>query len=169
MGTDSAAMPSSGGSSRAGEPADESADPPVEGHGPRLASVVMFVQDLDSSVDFYRELLKMRVTVRSTTAALLVGTDGTQLYVRAVGPGADHPLGAIGIQYVIWTADSRDDLRRCERVLKDRSALVLASEQAADGLAEVEGRDPSGLPILVAYPGPEDTARHQIMPRVYAW
>ncbi|MEV6008079.1 VOC family protein [Streptomyces sp. NPDC051976] len=136
--------------------------------GSRLASVVTFVRDLDQSVEFYRELLGMRVTVRTSTAALLVGSDETQLYVRAIGPGGEHPLGAVGVQYVIWTADSIEDLHRCERALKERSAHTTTREMA-DGYTMVEGRDPDDLPLVIAYPGPQVAARSEIMPRIYAW
>jgi hypothetical protein len=52
-------------------------------------------------------------------------------------------------------------------VLKGRSAHV--STWAADGFHLVEGRDPSGVPLMVAYPGPDEAARHEIMSRIYAW
>ena len=39
--------------------------------GARLGSVVMFVHDLDRSVEFYAEVLALEVTDRSPTAALL--------------------------------------------------------------------------------------------------
>lgn len=136
--------------------------------GSRLASVVTFVRDLDQSVEFYRELLGMRVTVRTSTAALLVGSDETQLYVRAIGPGGEHPLGAVGVQYVIWTADGPDDLARCERLLKERSAH-LSTRETSDGITMVEGRDPNGIPLVLTHPGPHGAARDEIMSRIYAW
>jgi catechol-2,3-dioxygenase len=71
----------------------------------RLASAVMFVKELGRSVSFYRDLLAMDVRIRDDTAALLVGPDGFQLYLRSMGSGAQHPLGHVGIQYLIWTAD----------------------------------------------------------------
>jgi catechol 2,3-dioxygenase-like lactoylglutathione lyase family enzyme len=138
------------------------------GRGPKLASVVVFVRDLDRSADFYQELLLMRVTVRTSTAALLVGTDDTQLYLRVMGSGGEHPLGAIGVQYVIWTADSSDDLQRCERLLKERDAHIV-SRETGDGVTVVEGRDPDALPLVIAYPGPHGTDRQEIMARIYAW
>ncbi|WP_256098522.1 VOC family protein [Streptomyces agglomeratus] len=133
--------------------------------GPRLASVVVFVHDHDASADFYRELLNMEVTVRTATAALLVGRGGFQVYLRAVGPHAAHPVGHVGAQYVIWTADGPDDFQRCERVLRARSDLV--DTRHGDGFTIVEGRDPSGLPVLVAYPGPDEVARLEIISRYY--
>lgn len=127
----------------------------------------MFVQDLDESMIFYRGLLSMEVTVRSTSAALLASADGFQLYLRSMGPNAGHPLGGVGVQYVIWTARDHEDLRRCERLLKDGDAHVRT--QTAEGFTLVEGRDPSGVPVMVTYPGPDQAVRHEIMSRIYAW
>ncbi|MGW5352815.1 VOC family protein [Streptomyces sp. NPDC004031] len=142
---------------------DASAD-----RGPRLASVVVFVRDLDQSVDFYRELLLMTETVRTATAALLVGAGDAQLYLRVMGGGGEHPLGAIGVQYVIWTADGPQDLDRCERILKQRAAHV-SSRDSEDGVRMIEGRDPDGLPVVISHPGPQGASRHDIMARIYAW
>ncbi|WP_427164175.1 VOC family protein [Streptomyces sp. C1-1] len=136
-----------------------------DSYGPRLASVVLFVHDHDESADFYQELLKMEVTVRTATAALLVGQGGFQVYLRTVGPKAIHPVGHVGAQYVIWTADGPDDFQRCERVLRARSDRV--GTRHGDGFTLIEGRDPSGLPVLVAYPGPDEVARLEIIARYY--
>lgn len=155
------------GSDAAGAPG-EGQGGSAAGRGPKLASVVVFVRDLDRSAEFYQELLLMRVAVRASTAALLVGAEDDQLYLRVVGSGGEHPLGAIGVQYVIWAADSPEDLRRCERLLKERNAHV-SSKETGDGVAVVEGRDPDGLPLVIAYPGPHGAAQQEIMTRIYAW
>lgn len=133
----------------------------------RLASTVMFVRDLDSSVGFYRELLGMEVTVSSNSAALLVSTGGFQLYLRSMGQNTQHALGGVGVQYVIWTASDLADLHRCERFLKDTSAHVRT--RAADGFTLVEGREPRGAPVVMTYPGPDQAVRCEIMSRIYAW
>jgi hypothetical protein len=109
----------------------------------------------------------MEVTVRGNSAALLVGADESQLYLRAVGPDALHALGSVGVQYVIWTAADDEDLRRCEQFLRERSAHV--NTWTADGFTLVEGRDPSGVPVMVTYPGPDQAVRHEIISRIYAW
>ncbi|MFG1964757.1 VOC family protein [Nonomuraea sp. NPDC049028] len=127
----------------------------------------MFVRDLDVSVDFYRELLGMEVRVRSATAALLVSADSLQVYLRAMGTNAPHALGTVGIQYVIWTAADEHDLRRCEQFLKDAKAHV--HTRTSGGFTLVEGSDPSGAPVMVAFPGPDLAMRHGIMTRIYAW
>ncbi|TFB68562.1 VOC family protein [Cryobacterium sp. Hz9] len=133
----------------------------------RLASAVMFVRELDRSVLFYKELLGFDVTVRNNSAALLVGGDGGELYLREIGACAEHPLGPVGIQYLIWTAEDEEELRRCERVLRAQSPHV--TSQTIDRFRMVEGRGPDDVPIVVTYPGPEQVPRHEIIPRIYGW
>ena len=133
----------------------------------RLASAVMFVRELERSVRFYRELLALEVTVQDNTAALLVSPDGFQLYLRSMGPRASRPLGYVGIQYLIWTADGEEDLGRCEQVLRAWSDYV--TRQTVDGFTVVEGRGPDGVPVLVTYPGPDDVPRQQVLRRFYEW
>jgi catechol 2,3-dioxygenase-like lactoylglutathione lyase family enzyme len=134
--------------------------------GTRIGSVVMFVQDLDRSVSFYEELLTMKLADRSVTAALLTSVDGTQLILRAMGGGV-HALGGVGVQYVIWTAPSRADLDRCERVLKQRSAHL--DTRASGRTTAVEGRDPDNITVQIIYPGPEEEPLHKLPVRIYGW
>ncbi len=133
----------------------------------RLASAVMFVHELERSVAFYQELLALKVTVQDGTAALLVSPDGFQLYLRGMDADAVHPLGNVGVQYLIWTADGADDLRRCEAVLRAHSPHV--SSQTTDGFTIVEGRGPDDVPVVVTYPGPDQAPRTGILPRIYRW
>jgi catechol 2,3-dioxygenase-like lactoylglutathione lyase family enzyme len=135
--------------------------------GTRLATAVMFVNALELSVAFYRELLGMEVKARVESAALLVSVDGFQLYLRDKGERASHALGSVGVQYVIWAAPDEESLRRCERFLKAGSAHVATQDVA--GFTLVEGRDPNGLPVMITYPGPDLVERHQIMARIYSW
>jgi catechol 2,3-dioxygenase-like lactoylglutathione lyase family enzyme len=140
---------------------------PEEVDGPRLSTAVMFVHELDASVSFYGDVLQMAVTVQQPSAALLVNAGSFQLYLRQVGPRTSHPLGAIGVQYVIWTASSPEDLHRSERALKEHCRHV--TRQVIDGITFIEGKDPSGVPVVITHPGPDQAARHAIMQRVYSW
>ncbi|HEV8222336.1 MAG TPA: VOC family protein, partial [Streptosporangiaceae bacterium] len=115
-------------------------------HGARLDSVVMFVHDLNRSVSFYSDVLKLHVADRSATAALLIGAKRSQLILRAMGRGAEHALGGVGVQYVIWTADDPDDLTRCEKALKDRSAW--RDTRTTEHVTAVEGRDPDDIVVM---------------------
>jgi catechol 2,3-dioxygenase-like lactoylglutathione lyase family enzyme len=135
--------------------------------GARLGTVVMFVRDLDRSVDFYVDLLGLQVADRSPTAALLSNALGTQLVLRAMGRAADRALGAVGVQYVSWTAAGKDDLDRCERMLRERGAHRETRDYGE--VVVVEGRDPDDIALIVAYPGPDEVPLHELPPRIYGW
>lgn len=147
--------------------ANETADIPARRPRLMLASAVMFVADLDQSVVFYQELLGLEATTRSDEAALLVSPDGYQLYLRRIGKRAQHFTGAVGIQYLAWTAESEEDLQRCERVLKAQSPRLTST--TVDGFRMVEGRGPDDVPVVVTFPGPDQAPRHEILQRIYAW
>ena len=135
--------------------------------GARLSSVVMFVRDLDRSVRFYTGILGLVVADRSTTAALLSNATGTQLVLRAMGRGADRALGSVGVQYVVWTAAGKEELERCERVLRERGAH---RETRTHGeVAVVEGRDPDDIVLMVLYPGPDQLPLRELPVRIYGW
>jgi catechol 2,3-dioxygenase-like lactoylglutathione lyase family enzyme len=136
-------------------------------HGARLDSVVMFVHDLDRSVSFYSDVLNLHVADRSATAALLIGAKRSQLILRAMGRGAEHALGGVGVQYVIWTADDADDLARCEKVLKHRSAW--RDSRTTEHVTAVEGRDPDDIVLMITYPGPDQAPLHELPVRIYGW
>ena len=76
-----------------------------------LASALMFVADLDRSVVFYQDLLGREAIIRSDEAASLVSSGGYQLYLRSIGKPAQRFTGAIGIQYLVWTAEDSGGFR----------------------------------------------------------
>jgi CBS domain-containing protein len=131
----------------------------------RLASVVVFVSDLARSLAFYEPLLRYPITASDGDAALLTGPDGSQLYLLRVGDSSTRRNGGIGPQMVGWTAGGPDDLDRCTELLKERGAYV--DRDTSEGFTFLEGRDPDGLPVIIAYPGPEQAPRHLIKSRVY--
>jgi catechol 2,3-dioxygenase-like lactoylglutathione lyase family enzyme len=135
--------------------------------GARLGSVVVFVQDLHRSVRFYNDVLELDVVDRSPTAALLRSSGGAQLVLRAMGQNAAHALGSVGVQYVIWTAAGKEDLDRCERVLKKRSAH--RQTHTITAVTVVEGYDPDDITVMIAYPGPDEAPQHQLSARMYGW
>lgn len=133
----------------------------------RLASVVMFVSDLDRSTRFYVDLLGLFPTIRNDSAALLVGPDGSQLYLREIGDKATRALCSIGTQYVLWTAESAADLHACELTLRSGAGRVALTDEG--GFELLEARDPDGTPVIVTFPGPDEFAREQIISRIYDW
>jgi catechol-2,3-dioxygenase len=133
----------------------------------RLSAAVVFVRNLDRSLKFYTEVLGLAVIDRSPTAVLLGEDDGPQLVLRAFGENAAHPLGSLGVQYLIWMTDSRDDLDRRTALLQQRSAF---QETHSHGDAvTVEGRDPDDLVLMIGYRPPGQPAMLGLPARVYAW
>jgi catechol 2,3-dioxygenase-like lactoylglutathione lyase family enzyme len=132
----------------------------------RLGSVVMFVRELDRSVDFYTAVLGLTVVDHSPTAALL-SSPTTQLVLRAMGDNAAHPLGAVGVQYAVWTAASQVDLDQSEQALRHRAAH--RSTRSDEGQTVVEGRDPDNIVVMVSYPGPEVSPLRKLPARIYGW
>lgn len=133
----------------------------------RLGSVVTFVQQLDRSVAFYTELLGLDVADQDATAALLMSADGSQLILRAMGANAPRPLGAVGVQYVVWTVAGPDDLDRCEQVLRKHQAY--RDKRSFEGVTAVEGRDPDDVVVIATYPGPDEIKEHHLPLRIYGW
>jgi catechol 2,3-dioxygenase-like lactoylglutathione lyase family enzyme len=127
----------------------------------------MFVQNLDRSVNFYTDVLVLGVGDRSPTAALLSSAAGASLILRAMGRTAPHPLGSVGVQYVVWMAAGEEDLARAERALAARDAH--RETRSHDGVTLVEGRDPDGIPVMICYPGPDQRPLRELPARIYGW
>jgi catechol-2,3-dioxygenase len=135
--------------------------------GLQISGVVIYVQDLDRSVRFYRELLGLESFDTSATAALLGTKDGTYLVLRGTGSAAAHPLGGIGLQWVVWSLPTKQDLDRCEQILRQQSAYRESRSDA--NLTTVEGRDPDDLTVLLVYADGSDAAMRELPARIYAW
>ncbi len=95
-----------------------------------LGSVVLFVHALRRSVRFYETGAGKDVTVRAESTALLVAAHGFQLYLREMGAHAAHALGSVGIQYVVWTAATTDDLDRFDSKRSSRISVRTRPRQS---------------------------------------
>lgn len=135
--------------------------------GFRLGAAVMFVRNLDRSVGFYTDVLGLAVVDRSATAALLGQEGGPQLVLRAFGENAAHPLGSLGVQYLVWLTDSRADLDERTELLRKRSAYR-ETYTVGDGVT-VEGRDPDDLVLMLGYRPAGQPDLQSLPARVYAW
>jgi catechol-2,3-dioxygenase len=135
--------------------------------GFRLGGAVVFVRSLDRSVSFYTEVLGLAVADRSPTAALLGEDAGPQLVLRAFGDNAPHPLGQLGVQYLVWVTDNRSDLDRTTELLRKRSAYR-DTRGTGDDLT-IEGRDPDDLVLIFAYRPAGQPGMRTLPARVYAW
>jgi catechol-2,3-dioxygenase len=132
----------------------------------KLSAAVIFVRDLDRSSEFYGQLLQLDVAMATGEALLLYAGDGDHVVLRELkrAPGAS---GAIGVQYLIWTARDPEDLDRCERVLGSWGAHV--STWCDHDIRVVEGRDPDHTPIVVTYPAGPGKGWTRLPTRVFSF
>jgi catechol 2,3-dioxygenase-like lactoylglutathione lyase family enzyme len=109
---------------------------------------VIFVRDLQRSLDFYQQLFELEVQVAEPEAVLLSGSEGVHIVLRALA-GAERVGGGVGVHRLMWTARDRDDLGRARSALEAWGSVSTTSE---DGVERVDGLDPDRTPITVIYP-----------------
>jgi hypothetical protein len=134
-------------------------------HPARVTSSVIFVSELGRSVDFYRDLFACEVAIHEPDAALLLAPGGFQIYLIGRSARTPHPSGGIGPQYLIWAVDSADDLQMLEQALRGYGRLT--DTYTSGGVNFVVGRDPDGIRIMMAHPGPDKLPRSVVGPRLY--
>ena len=118
----------------------------------RVASTVMRVLDVDRTIDFYCDVFACRVALREPDAALLLAPDGFQIYVYAK-KSARHPgVGAVGVEYLMWSTDSEAELARITERLRAYDPATYTYTE--NGVTFVEGCKPDHGRVIVAYPGP---------------
>jgi catechol 2,3-dioxygenase-like lactoylglutathione lyase family enzyme len=135
-------------------------------HPARITSSVVFVSDLDRSVEFYRDVFSCAVALEARGAALLRDRAGFQVYLIERGSRSLHPSGGIGLQYLIWTVDSASDLKECLARLGARGRR--ADSFTSGDVSFVAGRDPDGIRVLIAHPSPDELSRSVVDTHLYA-
>jgi hypothetical protein len=117
-------------------------------------------------VEFYRDVFACDAMIHDPDAALLLAPDGFQMYLIARGTKAQHPSGGLGLQYLIWTADSSTSLERLEHALKARGSHT--GTHTSGEVTFVAGRDPDGIRVVVVHPSPTELPRSVVGPRFYS-
>jgi catechol-2,3-dioxygenase len=132
----------------------------------RLTGVAICVRDLDRAVEFYSQLLDLEPALRTPEAVLLAKEDRENVVLRAL-KDATRATPAVGVEYLVWTATSREDLDRCERALEALGAHVRTWNEG--DVAVVEGRDPDRNPILVIFPAASGSTWTSLPKRVFSY
>ena len=120
----------------------------------------MRVSDLDSSVNFYRDLFDCHVALHESDAALLLTPSGFQIYLRTHNAGRQREIGDVGVEQIIWSADSREELELIEQRMRAQYPSTYAN--TLNGISYVDGVDPDNIRILITYPTPEQLPREVI-------
>ena len=113
----------------------------------RLNHAVLYVRDVDRSVDFYQQAFGFEVVQRLAGQAAFLRAAGSDnhhdLGLFAVGAGAPSPpAGAVGLYHLAWQVASIHDLAAGRSTLEALGALVGQSDHGAT--KSLYGRDPDG-------------------------
>ncbi len=127
----------------------------------RLNHAVLYVRDVDASVDFYSRALGFRA---------VAGTPGRAMFLQAEGSTNDHDLGlfsvgaqaggsaagrgTVGLYHLAWEVDTLAELRRIAGVLREHGALAGASDHGST--KALYAHDPDGLEFELSWLVPLD-------------
>jgi len=111
----------------------------------RLNHAVLYVRELDRSVDFYQRAFGFREIAREGGMMAFLRAAGStnhhDLGLLAVGPEAPRPpRGSTGLYHLAWEVPSIHDLAASAQVLSELRALTGASDHGAT--KSLYGRDP---------------------------
>lgn len=125
----------------------------------RLNHAVLYVSDLDRSVEFYRSAFGFEEIARER---------GTMAFMRAAGSSNHHdlglmnvggtapapPRGATGLYHLAWEVKTIDDLASLAEKLVELDALTGMSDHGAT--KSLYGRDPDGIEFEVMWMVPRE-------------
>lgn len=132
----------------------------------KIASSVIFVTDLDRSVEFYRDVFSCENAIREQGAALLLTPGGFQIYLISRGDREEHPTGGIGHEFLMWAVDTPEALEHFAQALRDRGHYV--DTHTSGGVQFVEGHDPDGIRVVIEHPSPQQRPRSVLDSRFYS-
>ena len=125
----------------------------------RLNHAVLYVSDLDRSVEFYEKAFGFEQIARMGQQMAFLRAQGTDnhhdLGLMSVGEGAPQPpRGATGLYHLAWEVATIDDLAAMASVLTDLDALTGMSDHGAT--KSLYGKDPDGIEFEVMWLVPRD-------------
>ena len=125
----------------------------------RLNHAVLYVRDLDRSVEFYRRAFGCQEVAREGGVMAFLRAAGTDnhhdLGLMAVGPDAPQPpQRSVGLYHLAWQVPSIEDLAAAAAVLADLGALTGMSDHGAT--KSLYARDPDGIEFEVMWMVPRD-------------
>ena len=124
----------------------------------RLNHAVLYVRDLDRSVDFYRSAFGFEEIGREGPMAFLraaASANHHDLALMTVGPDAPSPpRGSVGLYHLAWEVPAIEDLAAAAAVLAGLDALTGMSDHGAT--KPLYGRDTDGIEFEVMWLVPRD-------------
>ena len=125
----------------------------------RLNHAVLYVRDLDGSVDFYKRVFGFEEISRIRNFAAFMRAAGTDnhhdLGLFSVGAQAPRPpRGSTGLYHLAWEVGSIEDLAVAAKVLRDAGALGGASDHGVS--KSLYGADPDGNEFEIMWRVPRE-------------
>ena len=126
----------------------------------RLNHAVLFVSDLDRSLEFYTEVFGFSVVSKEDrmNAAFLRAPDSANhhdLGLFGLGPNAaPKARGQVGLYHLAWQVQTIDDLATARQKLAEAGALTGESSHGAT--KSVYGADPDGNEFEIMWLLPRD-------------
>jgi catechol-2,3-dioxygenase len=128
----------------------------------RLNHAVLYVRNVVRSVAFYSEVLGFRQVAMAAIpgAAFMQAPDSSNdhdLGLFEIGADAASTLagrGEVGLYHLAWEVDTLEELERLAGVLRDKGALVGASDHGTT--KSLYAKDPDGIEFEVAWIVPAD-------------
>lgn len=135
----------------------------------RLNHAVLYVRDVDTSVAFYRDVLGLEVAA---------GIAGRAAFLRAPDSLNDHDLGlfsrgdnakaadagSVGLYHLAWEVGTLGELSELGRRLRERGALVGASDHLVS--KSFYAKDPDGIEFEVMWRVPREDWPADLAPGV---
>jgi catechol 2,3-dioxygenase-like lactoylglutathione lyase family enzyme len=129
-----------------------------------VVAIVVRVSDLDRSLTFYCDVFSCRVAVREADMALLFTPQGFEIYLHQNDEFHSRAAGALGVHHLMWATDSQSDLQRITDRMRAYDSAVYS--YTVEGMTTLEGIDPDGFRVIVAYPTPRRLPRTAIAERL---
>jgi catechol-2,3-dioxygenase len=121
----------------------------------RLNHAVLYVRDVDASKDFYGDVLGFRVVSEFPGAAFLQAPDSTNdhdlglFQIGATAAPSDAGRTTVGLYHLAWEVDTLGELQRLAGALRERKALVGASDHGTT--KSLYAKDPDGIEFEVVW------------------
>jgi catechol-2,3-dioxygenase len=124
----------------------------------RLNHAVLYVSDLERSVEFYKRAFGFEEVARAGGVMAFLrakgGDNHHDLGLFEVGPGRPRPGRSVGLYHLAWEVPTIEDLAAGAAVLADLDALTGMSDHGAT--KSLYGHDPDGIEFEVMWLVPRD-------------
>jgi catechol-2,3-dioxygenase len=124
-----------------------------------LNHAVLYVRDLDRSVDFYRNTFGFEEVAREGGRMAFLRTSGTDnhhdLALMAMGQNASAPPpGSVGLYHLAWEVPTIEDLAASAQELSRVDALTGMSDHGVS--KSLYAKDPDGIEFEIMWAVPKE-------------